>query len=228
MSAVTEAEWLLAGNPHDMIPLLCGKGSRRKVRWFAIACCRRVVPLVLRADAGLSQGLRDSLEVCGNEADDEACLGRPIPLRAGQLSEAAEAQGAAARAAAKALDALFRWHGGELWNSRSSRFGVATEADVTALGQIVRAAVEAIKCDAPAGWNTVRDAERARHADVLRDVFRTVFQLPPVIDPNWLAWNDGTVPKIAHAIYNECAFDRLPILADAPLGDGVDGRGDFP
>lgn len=31
----------------------------------------------------------------------------------------------------------------------------------------------------------------------------------------WLAWNDGTVQRLARMIYEERAFDRLPILADA-------------
>jgi hypothetical protein len=30
-----------------------------------------------------------------------------------------------------------------------------------------------------------------------------------------LTWNDGIVIKLAQAIYEERAFDRLPILADA-------------
>ena len=35
------------------------------------------------------------------------------------------------------------------------------------------------------------------------------------MDPAWLAWNGGTVRKLAEAIYDERAFDRLPVLADA-------------
>jgi hypothetical protein len=31
----------------------------------------------------------------------------------------------------------------------------------------------------------------------------------------WLAWNDGTIPRLAQVIYQEQAFDRLGILADA-------------
>jgi hypothetical protein len=31
----------------------------------------------------------------------------------------------------------------------------------------------------------------------------------------WLTWQDGTIPRLAQAIYDERAFDRLPILADA-------------
>jgi hypothetical protein len=39
-----------------------------------------------------------------------------------------------------------------------------------------------------------------------------------------LAWNDGTVRKIAEGIYAERAFDRLPILADALLDAGCDNE----
>jgi serine/threonine protein kinase len=35
------------------------------------------------------------------------------------------------------------------------------------------------------------------------------------VDPSWLAWNDGTVVRLAQAVIEEQAFDRLPILADA-------------
>jgi hypothetical protein len=35
------------------------------------------------------------------------------------------------------------------------------------------------------------------------------------VETIWLAWNDGIVPKLAQAIYDDRVFDRLPILADA-------------
>ena len=38
---------------------------------------------------------------------------------------------------------------------------------------------------------------------------------PVAIDPAWLTWHDSTVPRMSQAIYDERAFDRLPILADA-------------
>ena len=40
---------------------------------------------------------------------------------------------------------------------------------------------------------------------------------PPcrAIDPAWLAWNGGTVQKVARAIRDDRGFERMPILADA-------------
>jgi hypothetical protein len=38
---------------------------------------------------------------------------------------------------------------------------------------------------------------------------------PQTIDRSWLTWNERTIPLLAQAIYDERAFDRLPILADA-------------
>jgi hypothetical protein len=48
----------------------------------------------------------------------------------------------------------------------------------------------------------------------MREVIGNPFR-PVAINPAWLNWNDGTVRKVAQAIYDERAFDRLPILADA-------------
>lgn len=36
-----------------------------------------------------------------------------------------------------------------------------------------------------------------------------------LLDRAWLLWQDGTVPRMAEAVYAERAFERLPILADA-------------
>jgi hypothetical protein len=44
------------------------------------------------------------------------------------------------------------------------------------------------------------------------------------LDPAILAWNEGTVRRIATGIYEERAFDRLPILHDALLDAGCDNE----
>ncbi len=58
---------------------------------------------------------------------------------------------------------------------------------------------------------------------LVREVFGNPFR-PFVVDPAWLTWDGGTVPGIAQGIYEESAFDRLPILADALEDAGCEDR----
>ena len=61
------------------------------------------------------------------------------------------------------------------------------------------------------------EEERVAQCILFHEIFGNPFQ-PVALNPAWLAWNDGTVRKIAQSIYDERAFDRLPILADALTG----------
>jgi hypothetical protein len=63
-------------------------------------------------------------------------------------------------------------------------------------------------------------AERLLQSALLRCIFGPFRPVAP--EAVWLAWNDGTIPKLAQAIYEERAFDRLPILADALEEAGCD------
>ena len=56
---------------------------------------------------------------------------------------------------------------------------------------------------------------------ILHDLFNPFCSAPAT----WfsiLAWNDSTVVRVARAIYDERAFDRMPILADALEDAGCD------
>jgi hypothetical protein len=57
---------------------------------------------------------------------------------------------------------------------------------------------------------------------IVRCVFGNPFAAPLPIDAAWLLWNNGTVLRIATGIYEERAFERLPVLADALLDAGCD------
>jgi hypothetical protein len=63
-------------------------------------------------------------------------------------------------------------------------------------------------------WQEARAAEEANQCDILRDVFGRHFHLKLVLS-SWLASTDGTVGQLARTIYDERAFDQIPILADA-------------
>jgi hypothetical protein len=67
--------------------------------------------------------------------------------------------------------------------------------------------------ESPKG-NAILLEESVVQCDILRDLFGNPFR-PVSGVPSWLAWHDGTVPKIAQAIYDERRFTDLPILADA-------------
>jgi hypothetical protein len=58
------------------------------------------------------------------------------------------------------------------------------------------------------------EVEELAIADLVREIFGNPFH-PTTLNPAWLAWNDATIPKLARSIYEERAFDRLPVLADA-------------
>jgi hypothetical protein len=60
--------------------------------------------------------------------------------------------------------------------------------------------------------------ERAAQISLLRDIFGSPFR-PVTLDPSWLT---STVTALAHGIYADRAFDRLPILADALQDAGCD------
>src|SRR5262249_31770929 len=49
---------------------------------------------------------------------------------------------------------------------------------------------------------------------LLRCIFGNPFR-PAAVPAAWLAWRDGTIPRLAQAGYHDRAFDHLPILADA-------------
>jgi hypothetical protein len=57
----------------------------------------------------------------------------------------------------------------------------------------------------------IRSAEQVVQATLLRDIFGNPFR-PAALDP---AWRTETVLALARGIYEERAFDRMPILADA-------------
>jgi hypothetical protein len=64
-------------------------------------------------------------------------------------------------------------------------------------------------------WRAVEQREKMVQAALLRDLFGNPVRPRAETDRGWVAWNGGTVPKLAAALYAERAFGRLPLLADA-------------
>src|SRR4029079_5817082 len=60
-------------------------------------------------------------------------------------------------------------------------------------------------------WRRARDTERPRFARLFRDIFGNPFR-PVEFDPRW---RTADAVGMARAIYEDRAFDRLPLLAGA-------------
>jgi hypothetical protein len=59
-----------------------------------------------------------------------------------------------------------------------------------------------------------RSSEGKEYCSLLHEVFGNSFRLV-IIDPSWVNWHGGTIPRMAQAIYDDRSFDQMPILADA-------------
>jgi hypothetical protein len=65
-----------------------------------------------------------------------------------------------------------------------------------------------------------RASEQKMQSNLLRDIFGNPFR-PVTLDPRWLS---STVLDLAHTLYDERVFDRMPILADALMDAGCDSE----
>ena len=240
---MTEAGWLACTDPEPMLGFLSrkearrnwlpfGRGllalmkiagresafherptiSRRRLRLFAAGCCRCIWDLLVdeRSKKVVAEAERfaDGL-VSWEEFSRTWLAGVPTWIPRGTYS----AFSAAADAATATGDED------------------AASAAARAADRAAAAIAWSADLDSAAAWNSAKKGQ----ADVLRDIVGNPFRLPPAIEPAWLVWNDGTIRKIVQAIYEERAFDRLPILADALEDTGCDNvellahcRGDGP
>jgi Inner membrane component of T3SS, cytoplasmic domain len=99
------------------------------------------------------------------------------------------------------------------------RLACATARDsaLSAVFQTARLSARLRKDIPPADVETIQ-------ADLLRDIFVNPCLPIATMDPSWLAWNEGTIRRMAQTIYDERRFRDLPILADALEEAGCDNQ----
>jgi hypothetical protein len=196
---MTEAEWLAANDPAPMMALLrsSGRVTRRRLRLFATACCRRIWHLLE------DEGSRKAVEVAERYADGLATEG-----------ERAEAHAAAARAVA-ASTATFA--AGAFGSRVPRRQEPAAVAALWTVGTIptVRYRVTA---------NAAGEGFPALQAELLRDLFsRDVFR--PSRPDALLAPTDGLVFGLARSAYEDRRLPE-GTLEPAPLAVLLDALED--
>ncbi|HVS36989.1 MAG TPA: hypothetical protein VMS17_15620 [Gemmataceae bacterium] len=205
---MTEEEWLRCEDPRPRADYLFDRANARKLRLWACACGREVIPLYENPLIGEVLNRFESVAE-GNQSREEQQ--RPLS----QLQWAAEEEQAAGFYRAVAGIAHSQWI--EMVKGYEGHF---------ALGLLHLTAAQADSAcptaewegptDPPTdpNWRSIYSAARGRQSALARDIFGNPFR-PVAVDPAWLAWNDGAIRRMAQAIYDNGAFNRLPLLADA-------------
>jgi hypothetical protein len=180
------------------------KKGQRRLRLFTCACCRLVRDLMTderaRKAVPLAEGYAD-----GQVSKDEMKAAHKAQAKAfsGLLNishQCGPGFCAADCAHIATISLLYpSGDGGAIFGTRYARYAAEFSS---------RRSLYSSPDDGP----STRSAQR--QADILRDVFGNPFR-PVAVDPAWLRWDRGTVVKVARAIYEESAFERLPLLADA-------------
>jgi hypothetical protein len=189
-----------------MLPVVYAGASPRKVALFACGCCRRVWD---RLAEWAQQVVADAERWADGDADDDRLLAtlEHAAVLSAPLSGLGEAQ--RQDLGQRRCSATTAAVGGLILEAT----GLLTVADPpdspAALVRELASAVHDLRRAIRAG-----SAERATQAALLRCVFGNPFR-PVTADPAWRTWDGGTIPRLARAAYEDRAFDRLPVLADA-------------
>jgi hypothetical protein len=190
---MTEEEWQASDEPGEMLDGLRGGATERKLRLFAVACCRQIWRYVAHPDS------QDAIEVSEHFADGEAT---PAQLRV---------------AGRKAADVASMLTFEASVSMRMSKYAARDAALAAAIVARKRLASREVASHARRAIMATPDRPKDQ-ASLLRDIFGNPFR-PAAIDPAWLT---STVVALARGIYDDRAFDRMPILGDALEDAGCD------
>jgi hypothetical protein len=193
--AMTEQEWLAATRPYDLTHYKACRDPRKR-RLLSCAFARRVLSLVP------DDRYRQAVDKAEGYADG-------LVTQKDMRTE---------RTAMK-----------KLWNKRNfSEAG--NHAATAALCTLSKEAVMAVHALEPAAsaqasvtrrnWDAAHDKESRAQIELIRDIFGNPFR-PVTVNP---AWRTSNVTALAQSVYDERAFDRLPILADALEDAGCDNQ----
>jgi hypothetical protein len=207
---MNEADWDVCDDLDRMLTLVVDRGSERKLRLFACACCRRVWHL-------LHPNSRRAVEVMERYVDGQASDGERTAAEgyAGVLvRNCNDLVPADVRIAGAAAHGVFAALGAALGDEALGRRGRRTDPRKlarTGASYAAEHAREALAREAGKASGRVRRAAAREQCALLRDLLGNPFR-PAAIDP---LWKTAAVDALARGVYEERAFDRLPFLADA-------------
>jgi hypothetical protein len=198
---MTEQEWLACTEPKKMLDFLNGNASERKLRLFAVACCRRVWHLLVHERS------RRAVEVAEQFADGAATNQELEDAKSNaweftlHIVHEDEQFFALDQTFLNAADA-------PAWAAEWSEDYLAKKCGGYPLGVVV------------ATQRALGTREGDEQADLVRCVFGIPF-CPAALNPTWLT---PKAAALAQEIYDSRTFNRLPILAEALEDAGCDNK----
>jgi RNA polymerase sigma factor (sigma-70 family) len=201
---VTEAEWLACDDPSQLLAHLASKAGERKLRMFAVACCRSVWAALT------DERCQRAVEAVERHAD------APLPTedwervreeaRSGfGTAQTPQCKDANSPRTASCAAAMAAWH--------------ATIPDaLEAAGRTGYQAANAARRAPGADFINAFAQACLAHADWLRDIFGNPFRSVAFSSE----WHTDTVVSLARQQYESRDCSAMPILADALQDAGCD------
>jgi hypothetical protein len=201
---MTEPEWLNCADPELMLANLPGKISERKLRLFAVACCRLIWHLIS------DNRSRQAVETAERLAEGQATEQEQRAFDGGRYFEAQIMSSCLESATGAAGWSISRRLTPQEVSHCAAHACHAVIHHATECGEInLDYVADADACFA--ATDPLRQSTQKDQASMLRDIVGNPFR-PLTIEPTWLT---STVKHLAETIYEQRAFDRLPILADS-------------
>ena len=216
---MTEAEWLTCEHLRPCFQFLAGMATLRKQSLFSCACCYRVWDQL--TDSRSRSAVETSERFADSLATADECAAATLQAREAYRAVALHANPRRhsdfpAEAACHAADAAI--HASRTGAGRSQFSGDPAVVAAAARNVVRYVVAAALRPETPsqdlatsAVAKAAMQKEGAAQMHLLRDIFGNPFR-PVAVDPAWLT---SDVVMLAHGIYDEKAFDRMPILADA-------------
>ena len=214
-SVTTEIAWLACNTPQPMLEFVRGMASQRKLRLFAVACCRLVWDWFPQLVS------REAVEVAERYADGKASRQELLAGRRAADPRWKEDEDTSIASAWTCAWATTDFAGWRAANDAARTAAITPRPD--AWFRIIRRLrpTQEMREESKAACQQMQRTQLAAQAVILRDLFhpfRRSRPLPRAV----LRWNDETAVHIAQSIYNERSFTRLSILADALLDAGCE------
>ena len=185
---MNEEEWLNSADPKPMLNYVRGKRvSDRKLRLYAVACCRRIWHFVT------DERSRKVVEVAEEYADGSVDRERLVAAR----DKAREVKGIFSSPSQTPFQ-----------RAANAAFDATRDTGSSASNNAPSEAARALNFE---DHNRFEEGERRQQAVLLRCIFGNPCR-PVFLDSAWLT---PSVVSLAQTIYDNRSFDRMPILGDA-------------